>query len=378
MEELIPLVEQARSGDLEAYGDLVRRFQDMAVGYAYSRLGDFHLAEDAAQEAFLEAHACLPGLREPLAFPGWLRRIVFKHCDRFTRKKGFALAPLDEEIRADTRDPAELLDEGETRDLVSAAIRTLPEHQRMVISLFYISQHSHQEIAAFLGVPLTTVNNRLHAARERLKKELSTMARKKLQSQRPSRDETFVSGIMDGLLARSDQEVQLLIQNVDQKDLLIGLMGSSQEVRDKVFSNMAERVRNFLEGEMEVFQKQFAEMAPEDVEEIQKLIVAELDKPRPKLSKRYLTWKAKLEKTIEEKPSAQMDFSELKDLLVGMADVARHEGVLTLGSLSGETLEGLLRPPHSPSHRRRPDRSRMGGWRPRGGHRQRGGRTCRG
>jgi DNA-directed RNA polymerase specialized sigma24 family protein len=51
MEEVRSLVVRARGGDLEAYGEIVRRFQDMAYGYAYSILGDFHLAEDAAQEA---------------------------------------------------------------------------------------------------------------------------------------------------------------------------------------------------------------------------------------------------------------------------------------------------------------------------------------
>ncbi|NIR02616.1 MAG: RNA polymerase subunit sigma-24, partial [Gemmatimonadales bacterium] len=62
-------------------------FQDMAVGYAYSILGDFHLAEDAAQEAFVQAYLDLRKLRVPQAFPSWLRRIVFKQCDRFTRRK---------------------------------------------------------------------------------------------------------------------------------------------------------------------------------------------------------------------------------------------------------------------------------------------------
>jgi hypothetical protein len=49
------LVLRAQAGDLDAYGIVVRRFQDMAVGYACAVLGDFHLAEDAAQEAFIEA-----------------------------------------------------------------------------------------------------------------------------------------------------------------------------------------------------------------------------------------------------------------------------------------------------------------------------------
>lgn len=168
------------------------------------------------------------------------------------------------------------------------------------------------------------------------------MAKKKLQAQRPSRNESFLSGTMDELLERSDQDVQLLLREVDQKDLLIGLMGSSQEVRDKVLGNMSERVRNYLEGEMEVFQKQFAEMSSEDVEDIQKRIMAELGKPRPKLSKRYLSWKAKLEKSIRGTPSGQMDFDQLRDMLTGSADVARHEGLLELSSVSGEPMEGFL------------------------------------
>ena len=58
---------------------LVRRFQDMAVAYGYSLLRDWQAAEDASQEAFLEAFRDLPKLRQPEAFPGWFRRIVFKH-----------------------------------------------------------------------------------------------------------------------------------------------------------------------------------------------------------------------------------------------------------------------------------------------------------
>jgi DNA-directed RNA polymerase specialized sigma24 family protein len=55
VEALFSLVARAQSGDLEAYTAIVRRFQDMAVGYGYSLLGDMHLAEDAAQEAFASA-----------------------------------------------------------------------------------------------------------------------------------------------------------------------------------------------------------------------------------------------------------------------------------------------------------------------------------
>src|SRR5437763_10117781 len=94
-EKLIAWVRLAQVGDTEAFGRIVRRFQDMAVGYAASLLGDFHLAEDAAQEAFLEAWRDLPQLREPAAFAGWLRRIVFKQCHRLTRGRRLPTVPLE-------------------------------------------------------------------------------------------------------------------------------------------------------------------------------------------------------------------------------------------------------------------------------------------
>lgn len=64
MKDSISLVVSARGGDLAAFEALVREFWDMAVGYAYSILPDFHLAEDAAQEAFVECYVSLVQLRD--------------------------------------------------------------------------------------------------------------------------------------------------------------------------------------------------------------------------------------------------------------------------------------------------------------------------
>jgi RNA polymerase sigma-70 factor (ECF subfamily) len=77
-ETISDLVQRANAGDQAAFAELVRRFQAMAYGYAYSILGDFPLAEDAAQCAFVEAYHKLGDLCEPAAFAGWFRRIVFK------------------------------------------------------------------------------------------------------------------------------------------------------------------------------------------------------------------------------------------------------------------------------------------------------------
>ncbi len=71
VDEIGDLITRSAQGDGRAYGEVVRRFQDMAVGYAYSLLRDFQLAEDAAQEAFVHAYGDLGSLRDPAAFPGW-------------------------------------------------------------------------------------------------------------------------------------------------------------------------------------------------------------------------------------------------------------------------------------------------------------------
>ena len=202
MEELSALVTLAQRGDLDAYGRLVRRLQDMACGYACALLGDFHLAQDAAQEAFVQAYRDLGTLREPAAFPAWLRRIVFKHCDRLTRRRRVATAPLTAAGRVASAEPgpAQAAEARELRDAVLAAVRALPENERAVTTLFYIDGYSQRDIADFLEVPVSTVKNRLHASRKRLKQRMLRMVEDTLKQNAP--DERFSRAVIEQLLAR--------------------------------------------------------------------------------------------------------------------------------------------------------------------------------
>lgn len=154
MDSIVALILRARQGDADAYGLLVRCFQDMAVGYGYSILGDFQFAEDATQEAFLEAYRDLPKLREPAAFPGWFRRIVFKQCDRMIPGKSPDTIPLEmaEGWPSDGADQAEVAVQRERQKRVLEAIDGLPEHERVVALLYYISGYSQKEIGGFLDL----------------------------------------------------------------------------------------------------------------------------------------------------------------------------------------------------------------------------------
>ena len=113
MEEIGALIRIAMSDDCalaqrhEAFSKVVLRFQDMAFGRAHAVLGDFCLAEDAAQEAFIAAWRRLHQLRQPDAFPGWFRRIVLTQCYRLTRGKRLKFVPLDaaQDLASTASDP---------------------------------------------------------------------------------------------------------------------------------------------------------------------------------------------------------------------------------------------------------------------------------
>ncbi len=184
MEELRSLIIKAQTGDLDAFSGIVRRFQDMAYGYAYSILGDFHLAQDIAQEAFIEVYCQLSKLREPEAFPGWLRRIVFKHCDRIIRRRSVETVSLDVAagIAIDEVDPSDVIERRELQEKILDAIRALPEHQRIATTLFYINGYSQKDIATFLEVPVTTVKKRLYDSRKKLKERMIGMVDQTLKS----------------------------------------------------------------------------------------------------------------------------------------------------------------------------------------------------
>jgi RNA polymerase sigma factor (sigma-70 family) len=192
----------ARQGDLLAFDALVRRFQDMVVGYAYSLLGDFQLAEDAAQDAFVQAFLDLKTLQEPHAFPVWLRRIVFKHCDRITRRKTIPTVPLESGVEVPDRQPgpAEAVPQQEAQADVLGAIRDLPEREREATTLFYINGYSLADVGQFLDVPVSTVKNRLHAARTRLRERMMAIVADTLKQHAP--DDEFgrrVHKVVEGI-----------------------------------------------------------------------------------------------------------------------------------------------------------------------------------
>jgi len=171
------LVRLAAGGDVAAFVQLTRRFQNFAFGSALALVHDFQQAEDVVQEAFLAAWTALPNLADPAAFPGWLRGIVRHCCFRVLRRKPAAAVPLSEaaEVADEDATPDERLERHQQAAAALAAIAALPTALREPATLFFVHDCSHQDISTFLNLPVATVNNRLHAARAQLKRRIVTM-----------------------------------------------------------------------------------------------------------------------------------------------------------------------------------------------------------
>ena len=183
--DLEKLVRRAAAGDVPAFVELTRHFQHAAFGSALALMHDFGAAEDVVQDAFLTAWSALPRLEEPAAFPSWLRGIVRYQAFRVLRRRHLEALPLSEAEHVPTEEatPDSRLEQRQRALAALTAIAQLQPSLREPATLFYVHECSQQDIATFLGLPVTTVNNRLHAARSQLKQRMLTMIAKTLQSQ---------------------------------------------------------------------------------------------------------------------------------------------------------------------------------------------------
>lgn len=164
----------------DAFGAIVRKYQDAVFGVALARLGNFHDAQDVAQAVLIEAYEKLPNLREPAKLGNWLRKMaVYRSLDY--RRRQETTQNLDEvPALADKTQPPDDL-----RERVLEAIGRLARPQREAVTLFYINGYSLAQVASISGTSLSAVKSRLHQARAKLKEDMLHMVEDVLKSKAP-------------------------------------------------------------------------------------------------------------------------------------------------------------------------------------------------
>ena len=167
------LVKIVLAGSTADFATLVKRHQRAVHAAALDILGDYHWAQDAAQDAFVMAHQNLPALTRPAAFGPWLLKITRRCALKIARQRPRHL-PLQVAAAGPAVNPNGRLDQKNQQLL--AAVTRLPKAQRQVIMLRYFSHNSVKDVAAITGRSVGTVTKQLSRAHKRLRSRLKTLA----------------------------------------------------------------------------------------------------------------------------------------------------------------------------------------------------------
>lgn len=174
------LIERSLTGEREAFGELVLRYQDRLYGSLAQMLGSVHDALDVAQDAFILAFRNLHAFRKESQFYSWLFRIAYNSAmSRHRRERRHRTSSLEDLPRetpdesCDLADPAHSVDSQDDIQCVQQALRELPEEFRTVLVLKEIEEMPYADIAETVGCPVGTVRSRIHRGRLMLKDRLS-------------------------------------------------------------------------------------------------------------------------------------------------------------------------------------------------------------
>ncbi len=179
------LVQRAQGGDLSAYDELVRRYQERIYAALYHMTSNHEDANDLAQESFIKAYQALKSFKGNSSFFTWVYRIAVNRTINFLKQRKnrghMSLDDLDFHAEHDPELVALVSDKTPRRDLnlaelqekLNAAMQKLSEDHRLVVTLHDIQDLSHDEIGKIMDCNTGTVRSRLFYARQQLQAYLS-------------------------------------------------------------------------------------------------------------------------------------------------------------------------------------------------------------
>jgi RNA polymerase sigma-70 factor (ECF subfamily) len=176
------IVERARAGDPEAFGEIVRRWERKIFALAFGILGSHEDARDATQETFIAAYRSLAAFRGEAKVSSWLHRIAVNQCiTRQRRARVRAETGIEDEVEsagerflatAAQSSPAGATERKQRTEAVRRAVASLPPELREVVLMKEFEELTFQEIADALQIPLSTVKSRLYTALKQLRLRL--------------------------------------------------------------------------------------------------------------------------------------------------------------------------------------------------------------
>ena len=198
-EDNVQLIQRILDGEKEAFSILVQKYQKRIHALAWRKIGDYHIAEEITQDAFLQVYKKLPTLKNPKQFDGWIYVVTNRLCINWFQRNKTPIQSIEdtpvEEIEKSfynqyESEQRQVEATAHNRAIVKKLLEKLPESERTVLTLFYLAEMTAQEISTFLGVSVNTIKSRLRRARNRLKAEEELLITENLGSVQLSTDLT--------------------------------------------------------------------------------------------------------------------------------------------------------------------------------------------
>ena len=170
------LVQKCLSGNEQAFCEIVETYKGYVFAIILNFIKDNYIAEDIAQEVFLQAYRSLPQFRNK-SFKAWIGKIAVNKAIDFKRAKGKIyekeISQGAEQVtmrESNTATPEELLLDKEQRKKVAEVAASLPDIYNRALRKYYFDGKTYREIALEEGVTVRTVESRLYRAKDLLKK----------------------------------------------------------------------------------------------------------------------------------------------------------------------------------------------------------------
>jgi RNA polymerase sigma-70 factor (ECF subfamily) len=176
------IVERVLTGDPDAFGEIVRRWERRIFALAYGMLGREEDARDATQETFIAAFRNLRNFRGEAKVSSWLHRIAVNQCiTRQRRAKARSESALDDEQEKNAGtfaaplnlSPVSLMEGAQVTIAVRKAVNSLPPELKQIVVMKEFEDLSFREISEALDIPLSTVKSRLYTALKQLQMKLN-------------------------------------------------------------------------------------------------------------------------------------------------------------------------------------------------------------
>jgi RNA polymerase sigma factor (sigma-70 family) len=173
-------IEKVINGDVSAYASLVTKHKTLVFSIALKILNNREDAEEIAQDTFLKAYQSLKSFEQKSKFSTWLYRIAYNGAISKTRKKKMEAVPIDDHIMYNYSTDeicsnVHQLHESDQMQMIEKVMQKLSEDDNLLITLFYKSEHSIEDISYITGLSMSNVKVKLHRLRKKIYDEIQQM-----------------------------------------------------------------------------------------------------------------------------------------------------------------------------------------------------------